>query len=130
VTSALSAYLRHNKREAIIATPPAAGAGAVRAEPPAVTEPVRAEQARNTVGILDGLVHGDDPPQTHGFQLIVAKLFTDETGDFCVRRGETALVGFGTDLLRDPIAVLEEHALEDGDLVGHAVGRREVVRAE
>ena len=38
--------------------------------------------------------------------------------------------GLGADLLRDPVVVLEEPALEDGDFGRHAVGRLEVRRTE
>ncbi len=123
-------YLRNDEREPVLTEPPEVGVAVVRVEPPAVIEPVRAEQEQITVGILDGFVHGNDPPEAHGFQFLVAELLTDETGDFSVWCGETTAFCFGTNLLGDPVAVLEEHALEDGDLVGHAVGRCEVVRAK
>lgn len=122
--------MRNDEREPALAAPPAVGIAAVCAEPPAVSDPVRAKQARTTAGILDGFVHGDDPPETHGFQFFIDELLTDEAGDFGVWCGETTSFDFSTDLLRDPIVVLEEHALEDDDLVGHAVGRLEVVRAK
>ena len=91
---------------------------------------VRAQQARIAVGVVDGFVHGNDVPQTHGFDLLVRELLTDEAGQFGVRLRELALVGLGADLLRDPVVVLEEHALENGDFGRHAVGRLEVRRTE
>lgn len=69
-------------------------------------------------------------PQTHRFHLLVRELLTDEAGQFGVRLRELALVGIGANLRSDPALVLEEHALENGDLDRHAVGRLEVRASE
>lgn len=75
-------------------------------------------------------MHGKDPDQPHGFDLLVRELQTDEAGQFGFRLAELALVGLGADLLRDPNVVLEEHALENGDFGRHAARRLEVRRTE
>jgi hypothetical protein len=111
-------------------TPPAARLVAERAQPATTADPVGVEQARTAEGILDRFVHSNDPDQVHGFNVFVREVFPDEAGHFGVRCGQLALVGLGTNLLRDPIVVLEEHALEDGDLGGDTGGRLEIRRAE
>lgn len=65
-------------------------------------------------------MHGDDPDQTHRLYLFVRELLTDQAGYLCVRLAELALVGFGADVASSPILALEEHTLEDSDLVGQA----------
>lgn len=122
--------MRDDEREPEATTPPAVRPAAARAQPATTAAPARAEQARTAVGIFDRFVHSDDPDQAHGFDVLVREVLADEAGHFGVRRGQLALVGLGTNLLRDPIAVLEEHALEDGDLGGDTGGRLEVRRAE
>src|SRR3989344_8425226 len=91
---------------------------------------VRTEKVRATDRVVDGFVHGNDPDQPHGFDLLVRELLTDEAGQFGVRYDELALVGLGANLLRGPALVLEEHALENSDFGRHAVGRLEVRRTE
>lgn len=78
------------------------------------------------IGIPDGFVHSKDPPETHSLDLLVGERLTDEAGDFGVRCFELALGRVGTNLLGDPIVVLEEYALEDGDFGRHARGWLEV----
>lgn len=101
-----------------------------RAQPATNAVPVRAEQARIAVGILDRFVHGNDPPETHRFDLLVREVLADKAGDLGVGLRQFTLVGLGTNLFHDPIVVLEEHALEDGDLGGDTGGRLEIRRAE
>lgn len=122
--------LRHGEREPEVTIPPVARPAAVRAEPGTIVETERVQQARNAVGVVDGFVHDKDVPQTHGFDLLVRELLTDKTSQFGVRLQQLALVGLGENLLRDPVVVLEEHALENGDFGRHATRRLEVRRTE
>ncbi len=124
--------LRHGEREPEpeVTTPPVVMPFAVRVEPATTADTARAQQARIAVGVVDGFVHGNDVRQTHGFDLLVRELLTGETGQFGVRLRELALVGLGANLLRDPVVVLEEHVLENGDFGRHAAGRLEVRRTE
>src|SRR3989344_4705001 len=57
-----------------------------------------------------------------GLFLRSGELLTDEAGQFGVRLRKLALVGLGANLLRDPVVVLAEHALENGDFGRRAVG--------
>ena len=118
--------LRHGEREPAATTPPDARPAAVRVEPRTTAATARAQQERSAVGVVDGFVHGNDVPQPHRLDLLVRELLTDEAGQFGVRLRKLALVGLGANLLRDPVVVLEEHALENGDFGRHAVGRLEV----
>ena len=122
--------MRHGEREPVDTIPPVERLPAERVEPATIVGTVRAQQERIAVGVVDGFVHGNDVPQTHLLDLLVRELLTDEAGQFGVRLRELALVGLGADLLRDPVVVLEEHALENGDFGRHAVGRLEVRRTE
>jgi len=106
------------------------GAAVGREQPPATVIAVNVEEARIVIGILDGFVHGDDPDQTHGFDLLVRKHSTDEASHFGIRDGKLALVGLGTNVLRDPINVFEEHTLEYSDFSRDTFRRLEVFRAE
>ena len=69
--SVLRADLRNGEREPALTMPPAAGAAVGRVQPPAIIIAVRAEEERIAIGILDGIMHGDNPYQTHGFDVIV-----------------------------------------------------------
>ena len=122
--------LRHGEREPAVTTPPVVRPVVVRAEPATIAVTARAQQALTAVGVVDRLVHGNDPDQPHGFDLLVCELQTDEAGQFRIRLRKLALVGLGANLLRGPALVLEEHALENSDFGRHAVGRLEVRRTE
>ncbi len=123
--------LRNGEREPAATVPPAARLAVARAQPATTIVTVRVEQGRSATGILDGFVHGNDPPKTHRLDLLVRKHFTDKAGDFGVRGFELALGRECTNLLGDPIVIiLEEHALEDGDFGRHARGRLEVLGPE
>ncbi len=122
--------LRHGEREPAVTTPPEARPVIARIEPATTAATVRVQQVRIADGVIDRLVHRNDPDQTHRFDLLVRELLKDEAGQFGVRLRELALVGIGTDLLRDPVVVLEEHALENRDFGRHAVGRLEIRRTE
>jgi len=126
----LRADLRHGEREPAVTMPPVVRPDVVRVEPATSVVTVRAQQVRIAVGVVDGFVHGNDVPQPHRFDLLVRELLTDEAGQFGVRLRELALGGLGANLLRAPVAFLEEHALENGDFGRHAVGRFEVRRTE
>lgn len=126
----LRTNLRDSEREPAITEPPKVRLAAVRAQPATIVATVRVEQDRTASGIFDGFVHGNDPPETHRLDLLVGERLTDEAGDFGIRGFELALGREGTNLLRDPIVVLEKHAFEDSDLGGDARGRLEVRRTE
>ena len=110
--------------------PPVARPVVARTEPATIAATVRDQQVRIAVGVVDRLVHDDNPDQTHRFDLLVRELLTDEAVQFGVRLAELTLVGLGTNLLRDPVVVLEEHALDNRDFGRHAVGRLEIRRTE
>ena len=122
--------LRHGEREPVATIPPVVRPAAARVEPATNAVTVRVEQERIAVGIVDGFMHGNDVPQTHHFDLLVREFLTDEASQFGFRHAELALVGLGANLLRDPVVVLEEHALENGDFGRHAARRLEVRRTE
>lgn len=122
--------LRFDEREPVVTTPPVVRPVVARVEPVTIVATVREQQARTAVGVVDGFVHGNDVPQTHGFDLLVRELQADEASEFWFRLAELALVSLGANLLRDPVVVLEEHALENGDFGRHAVGRLEGRRSE
>lgn len=122
--------LRHSECEPVVTAPSEARPVVERAEPATAAATARVEQVRTVVGVVDGLVHGNDVPQTHLLDLLVRELETYEVGQFGFRFAELALVCFFVDLLRDPVAVLEEHALENRDFGCHATRRLEVRRTE
>jgi hypothetical protein len=122
--------LRHGKREPTVTIPPVVRPVAARAEPATIAVTDRAQQARIAAGVVDRFVHGNDPDQTHRFDFLVRELLTDEAGQFGVRLRELALVGLGANLLRDPVVVLEVHALENRDFGRHAARRLEIRRTE
>ncbi len=123
---ALSTDLRHGEREPAVTTPPDARPAVVCAEPATSAVTARAQQARIAFGVVDGLVHGNDRPQTHCFDLLVRELLADEACEFGVGLYELAYECIHPNAPRGPIVVLKEHTLENGDLGGHAAGRREV----
>lgn len=122
--------MRHGEREPAATTPPEVRPAAARTEPATTAATARAQQARTAVGVVDRFVHGNDPNQTHRFDILVRELLTDEAGQFGVRLRELALVGLGANLLRDPVVVLEEHALENRNFGRHAARRLEIRRTE
>lgn len=122
--------LRHGKREPVSTTPPGVRTVVGRVKPATNVVTSRVQQARTAVGVVDWLVYGNDPDQTHGFDLLIRELLTDEAGQFGVRLRELALVGLGTNLRRDSVAVLEECTLENGNFGRHATRRLEVRRAK
>ena len=75
-------------------------------------------------------MHGDDPPQAHGLDVLVGELLPDEAGYLGVGLLPLALVGLGPDLAGDPVVVREELPLEHGDLGGDTRGGLEVRRSE
>ena len=122
--------LRHGKREPAVTKPPAARPAVERVEPATIVATVRAQQARIAAGVVDGLVHGNNVPQTHLLDLLVRELLTDEASELGVRLDEISALGLGADLLGDPVVVLEEHSIENRGLGRHAVGRLEGGRTE
>lgn len=118
-------HLRGKERDAATTIPPVVRIVVVRMEPATVIATIRREEVL-IAARHDGFVHGDDPPETHGLDLLVRELFTDEAGDVGVRLHEFHLVGLGTDLLGDAVIVLEERTLEDDDLMLPSGGGLEV----
>ncbi len=98
-----------------------AGLDEVRAQPGTVTEAARAEEVRIAVGVLDRLVHGNDPLEAHLLDLLVREHIADEARDLGVGLRELALVSLGLDERGDAILVREELALQDGDVHSDAV---------
>src|SRR3989338_8137630 len=126
----LSTNLRHGEREPMSTIPPEARKGVAYVQPGTTFATVRVQQGRIVVEILDWFVHGDDPQEIHGFDLLVRELLTDKAGQFGIRLRELALVGFDADFLGAPAFVLEEHALENSNFGRHAIGRLEIRRTE
>ena len=122
--------LRHGEREPAVMIPPAVRPAVVRAEPATNAVTVHVQQDRIAGGVVDGFAHDNDTDQTHLLDLLIRELLADEAGQFGVRLGELALVGLGVDILRDPVLVLEGHALENRDFGRHAARRLEVRRTE
>lgn len=127
---ALRADLRSDKSEAVDATPPAIGIAIAGAQPATTVIAVRREEGRITAGVLDELVHGNDPHQPHGLDLLVRKLVADQAGNLGVGGGQLALASLSTDLLGDAVTIVEEHALQDSNVVGDAGSRLEILGAE
>ena len=116
------------EREAVVTAPPVLRPTAVPAEPVAFVTTVRPEQNRVDIGAdIVPLMHHDDPQQMHRFYLAIREPLTDEASHFGVGLAELAPVGLLSNLARDPVAVLKEHALEDGHLGRHSAGRLEGV---
>ncbi len=53
-------------------------------------------------------MHNDDPPKTHGLNLLICELFTDETGNVGVWGREFHLSRLCVDVLEGIVALLEE----------------------
>jgi len=129
--------LRHGEREPAATTiPPDARPAVAREEPATIAVTAREQQERTAAGVVDGLVHGNDAPQTHLLDLLVRELLTDEASELGVRlkkappRREDACAGLGADILRGAPGIHEECALQDGDFGRDALGRLEVGRTE
>src|SRR3989344_2714998 len=122
--------LRDGEREAILAIPPAVRPVVDRVQPTTIVVAIRAEKTRIATGVLDRLMHDDEPNQAHDFDLLVRKLLADEAGNLGVGLLPLALARFRPDLAGDPVVVREERALQDGDLGGHARGGLEGARGE
>ena len=122
--------MRDGERKPVATMPPAAGPVVARVQPGTVTAAVRAEQVRVAVGVLNRIVHRDDPGEAHRLDLLVREHHADEAGDLGGRLREPTLVGLGTDQRGDPSVVREELALQDGDVRGDAERGLEVLRAE
>lgn len=116
------------EREPTVAAPLAAGEVVERVEGVnAVTE--RGQEVREVVGILDRIVHRDDPPETHLFDLLVREHRSDEAGYFCIGLGELAPVSLLADVLGGAILIATpQDPLEYHDLSRDAIGRLEVGR--
>lgn len=80
--------------------------------------------------MLDGFVYSDDVPQTHALELIVRKVLTDEAGDFRIRGREFHLTRLLANDLDEDVVFVEEEALQNGNLIGHATRRLEVIGAQ
>lgn len=98
-----------------------------RVERPAANTTAGTQQARITAGVLDGLVHNDEPREAHRRDVRVRELPPNEAGDLRMRGGESAPLGVGTNILRDAVGIRVQDALEHpyfgGDFVcGNEVG--------
>ena len=122
--------MRHGERKPAVTTPLAARHAVVCVEPATKVVTVRAQQGQTAAGVVDGFVHDDDPPEAHGFDLLIRELLTDEADQFDVRLRELTLIGLDADLFCDPVVVLEEHTLEDSNFCRHATRRPKVRRTE
>ena len=122
--------MRDDERETINTVPPIIGFAVVRTQPRTIIGTIGTEQDRITIGILDELMHNNDPPETHQLNLLVGKSFTDEASDFGVRSGELAFNREGVNLLDDLMLTLEKTTSKDGDFCGDAVRVLEVWRTE
>ena len=126
VAQNLALYLREDESKPVLTIPPAVRAVEVHVEPTTSAVTVRVKQVRITSRIFDGLVHSNDPPQAHGFDVLIRELFSDETCHFGVGLSEASLGRFRSNCFRDSVTVLEEHAFEHSDLGCHIVGWLEV----
>lgn len=122
--------LRDSEREPAVTVPLAVRPRVARVEPATAIVVVHAEHARSAVKALDGFVHDSYPPEAHYPKLLISELLADQASDFGIRLPELALFGLGANIIRDPVVVLEEPALENGDFSRHAGGRLEVRRTE
>ena len=122
--------MRDNEGETELATPLVVGVVPTREQPGTTNDTASTEQEWIAIRTGNRLVHGHDPHQTHSLDLLIRELVADQAGDFSVGGGERALLGFGPDLFGDPVTVVEEHALQDGDFVDHARGGLEIPRAK
>jgi len=123
-------HLRDKEREAVLTIPPAARIAAARMEPTTINNTMSRKEARIAVRIFDRLVHGNDPPKTHGFDLLVRELFTDKAGDVGVGLHEPHTIRLGTDIAGHAIIILEERTLEDDDLVRTSSGGSKFFRTK
>lgn len=78
-------------------------------------------QARSAIEALDGLMHRDDAPETHVFDLLVSEHDTDEAGCFGVGCHVLPLGCFSTDVSCGAFVIREKRALHDDDLGGDSV---------
>lgn len=122
-------HLRGKEREPTLTTPPVVKKAAVRIEPATGIATTRREKVR-TEARKDRLVHGNDPPETHGLDLLVRELFADQAGDVGVRRLEVHFLRLGADVLGDAIFILEKRTFEDDDLIRPSGGGFEVFRTK
>ncbi len=102
----------------------------VRAQPATAAIANGIEQAQEATGILDGLVHDGDTGQTHQLDLGVRELVTDQTRDLGVGLAELPTISLGADVLGGTVKIAVDHALDDGDVVGDALGGTKVPMAE
>ncbi|KKR03732.1 MAG: hypothetical protein UT30_C0020G0001 [Candidatus Uhrbacteria bacterium GW2011_GWF2_39_13] len=75
-------------------------------------------------------MHGNDVPKTHGLDFLVRELFADETRDFRVRGREVHLIRLIADVLGGAVIIRKERPLQNGNLIGHATGRLEILGAQ
>lgn len=119
--------LRGEEHETALTNPPAVGEAAAGAEPATLVAAVETEDVRAAAQISDRLVHHDEPPEAHRFDVRVGELFPEKRCDLRRGREVTALLRLGADLGRNAFIVRELLALDDDQLVGLAVRRDELV---
>jgi len=122
--------LRDGAGKAIIAIPPIARPAVEGAQATTDNAPTSTEEKRNTARIFDGVAHDDNPPETHFLQFLVREFLADEAGDFRIRLFELPPFSFSANLASDAVVVIEERALNDGNLGGDTLGGFEVLVAE
>lgn len=116
------------EREPVVVVPLVVGVVVVRVEGVIVVT-VRGQEVRVAVGNFYGLVHRDDPPESHLFDLRVCEHVADEAGYFCIGLGKLALVSLLADVLGGAILIATpQDPLEYHDLSRDATGRLEVGR--
>ncbi len=122
--------MREDEREPAAATPLEAGVTIERAEPASGITTGRGQEERMATGILDRIVHDDDPPQTHGLDVGIREHVADETANLGVGLHELTTRRLDANLVGDATVVGKDLALEDTDLGGDTGGRLEVLRAK
>jgi len=127
---ALRRHLRDKERESAPTIPPVVRIDVVRIEPTTVNTTKSRKEVRKAVRIFDRLMHGNDVPKTHGLDFLVRELFADETRDFRVRGREVHLIRLIADVLGGAVIIRKERPLQNGNLIGHATGRLEILGAQ
>ena len=119
-----------DEREPVGAAPLAAGVAEARVEG-VIAATARGQEARVAIGILDRIVHGDDPHETHDLDLRVGEHVADQAGELGVGLDELAARCLGTNVLGSANTVaLPQHPLEDTDLGRDASRGLEALREQ
>src|SRR3989338_10082948 len=95
----LRTNLRDNECEPKVTIPQVVRLVVIRVQPATTDVAVHNEEVRIVIRILDGFVHGSNPHQTHGFNLLIREHFAYQASNFSIRLGKLAAVGFSADFL-------------------------------